>query len=136
MTEPIIEKDYLKEPHILIVDDMPFMRSFIKTCVMKNYPNCVCEEAKNGAAAIKLLQAKSFNLVLCDWEMPDTKGDAVLKWVRENSLNKDMPFIMVTANNDKAGIIDVISRKVTDYLVKPIDCEVLSRKMRAALAPK
>ena len=136
MQAPVAEENYLKGLHILIVDDMPFMRSVIKNCVKINFPSSVCDDAADGKSALEKLRTKSFNIVLCDWELPDIKGDEILRWVREESAVKDLPFIMVTANNDKDGIMKVISLKVTDYAVKPLNCEILSQKIRIALKPK
>jgi DNA-binding response OmpR family regulator len=136
MKAPIVEEDFLKGLRILIVDDMPFMRSFIKNCVKISFPSCVCYDAADGNSAIEKLRTKSFSLVLCDWELPDIKGDEILRWVREESGAKDVPFIMVTANDEKESIMKVISLRVTDYVVKPLNCEILSQKIRVALRPK
>jgi len=136
MSEPAAEEDLYKELRVLIVDDMLFMRIFISNCIKKSFPGCVCDTASDGRTAIEKLRAQTHNIVLCDWEMPETRGDEVLRWVREESLNKELPFIMVTANNDRQGITKVISLGVTDYVVKPLNCETLSQKIRSALKLK
>jgi DNA-binding response OmpR family regulator len=133
---PIVEEDSLNELHILIVDDIPFMRGFIKNCVKMCFPNCIVDMAEDGKAAIQEIQTKSFSIILCDWELPDIKGDKILKWVREESPAKDVPFIMVTGNSEKEDILRVISLGVTDYVVKPLSCEILAQKIRVALRPK
>jgi DNA-binding response OmpR family regulator len=101
-----------------------------------SFPDCTCIEAVNGNAAIEKLRTRAFSIVLCDWELPDIKGDEILRWVREESQVKDLPFIMVTAHDEKENILKVIPLKVTDYVVKPLNCETLSQKIRAALKPK
>ena len=105
MKEPIVEENYLKELHILIVEDLTFMRSFIRTCVEINFPGCLCHEANTGAAAIDMLQTRPFSIVLCDWELPIRRGDEILQWIREESLSSGVPFIMVTAHNEAEHIL-------------------------------
>jgi DNA-binding response OmpR family regulator len=136
MKAPIVEEDFLKELRILIVDDMPIMRSFMKNCVKKCFPNCIVDIADDGKSAIEKIKAKSFSIVLCDWELPDIKGDKILRWVREESAAKDVPFIMVTGNAKEEDILKVIQQGVTDYVVKPVNCDILSQKIRVALRPK
>lgn len=136
MKEQIKEEDYLRGLRVLIVDDMPFMRSNIKNCMRISFPDCICVEAADGNSALEKLRNKSFSLVLCDWELPDIKGDEILRWVREESQVKDLPFFMVTAHDEKESLMKVIPLRVTDYLVKPLNCETLTQKIRAALKPK
>ena len=135
MKEPIVEENHLKKLHILIVDDMPFMQTFILRCLKTMFPSCICDAVSDGKSAIEKLRSKSFSIVLCDWELPDLKGDEILRWVREESAVKDIPFIMVTANYNKESIKKVISLGVTDYVIKPINCEILTRKIHSALRP-
>jgi DNA-binding response OmpR family regulator len=127
-----MDKNTLKGLNILIVDDMPFMRNFIRNCVKRSFQGCHCDDAANGKSAIAKLRTKAFSIVLCDWELPDIKGDEILRWVREESEIKDLPFIMVTANDEKESIMKVISLGVTDYVVKPLNCEILTEKIQAA----
>jgi DNA-binding response OmpR family regulator len=136
MKDPIADEDILNRLHILIVDDMLNMRSFMRECMKIVFPSSICHEAENGADAIKLLKTKLFDVILCDWELPDIKGDEILRWIRTESSYKEMPFLMVTARDDKQSIVQAMSLGVTDYVVKPLNCELLGQKMRLTLPPK
>lgn len=118
---------------ILIVDDVPFMRQFIKSCLKVSFPHCTTDEAGNGKSAQEKLENESFTIVLCDWEMPDLKGDALLEWLRNESDSKDIPFIMITGNSKKEHIMKALELGVTDYVIKPVNCDILARKITAAL---
>ena len=135
MAELVVEEEHLKGLKIMIVDDMGSMRFFIRVCLEMVFPSCVCEEAKNGAAAMQFLQSREFNLILCDWELPGVKGDEILRWIREESQTKDTPFIMITGYNQMSYIQKAISLGVTDYVIKPINCAVLEHKIRRVLNP-
>ena len=136
MIAPIVEADHHKNLQILIVDDMLFMRLFFRGCLQLNFPSCNCEEVGTGKAAINKMQNNSYSIILCDWNLPDINGDEILKWVRTESTMKTIPFIMVTANDSKEGITKAIGLGVTDYVVKPVNCELLTSKIRNALKPK
>lgn len=55
---------------VLVVDDAPFIRDLIKKALRSHFPGLQIEEAVNGSKARQLLARTSFDLILCDWEMP------------------------------------------------------------------
>lgn len=121
---------------LLIVDDITEMRVMIKTFLRMSFPDIETDEANSGAATLKKLQTGKYDLVLCDWDLPDMKGDEILKWTRDQTALKDMPFIMITAHNEKDYIVNAIKLGVTDYIVKPLSADTLSAKVNKALGNK
>ncbi len=119
---------------ILVVDDMPPMRTFvkagIKTAVSKDIE---VDEASNGEAAKGKLQLQRYDLVLCDWNMPGMKGSELLQWMKEQEKLKDIPFVMVTAHNEKDIIMEAIKLGVRDYVLKPVTVDALGSKIKAVL---
>lgn len=119
---------------ILIVDDMLPMRAFMKATVKSSVSKDLeTDEAANAEAAKTKLQVQHYDLVLCDWNMPGMKGSELLQWMRSEERLRQVPFIMVTAHNDKEIIMEAIKAGVNDFVLKPITAEVLSRKIIAAL---
>ncbi|MCC6347326.1 MAG: response regulator [Nitrospirales bacterium] len=118
---------------VLIVDDVPFMRQFIKNCLRMSFPEINAEEAGNGSAAREMLQSSPFDLVLCDWEMPTLKGDELLQWMRSEGNLREVPFIMITGKREKEFIIKALELGVTDYIIKPVNCDTLVKKIVSAL---
>lgn len=100
-----------------------------------SFLDCRIDEAGSGSSAREKLQQGSFDLVLCDWEMPDMKGDELLRWLRNDSGTRDIPFIMVTGNNTKEHIVKARELGVTDYILKPVNRLSLEKKINAALRP-
>lgn len=90
----------------------------------------------DGRAALYALQNCSppFDLVLCDWDMPEMSGLEVHRSVRTLAKLRDTHFVMVTAVSESNRIREAIQQGVDDYLVKPIDIEILEKKIKAALA--
>jgi DNA-binding response OmpR family regulator len=118
---------------VLIVDDSFLMRDIIKDSIKDAIPGVAVSLAGNGDEARKKLTDMTFNLVLCDWEMPELNGNELLKWLREDSSQKTIPFIMITAKGDRDSILEVMKLGVTDYIVKPFSPEVLCQKVLAVL---
>ena len=117
---------------VLVVDDASFIRDLIKNCLRNYFPGIRIEDAVNGRKAQTLLTRESFDLVLCDWEMPEMSGLELLSWCREQDQLKTLPFIMVTSRGDKENVIQAIQAGVSDFVSKPFTNEQLLSKVKKA----
>ena len=119
---------------VLVVDDAPFIRDLVKKCLRNAFPGILTEDAVNGRKAQALMMHNSYDLVLCDWEMPEMSGLELLTWTREQESSKTLPFIMVTSRGDKENVVQAIQAGVSDYIGKPFTNEQLLTKVKRALA--
>ncbi|MGV8916810.1 MAG: response regulator [Pseudomonas sp.] len=119
---------------VLVVDDAPFIRDLVKKGLRNYFPGIQIEDAVNGRKAQILLEREVFDLVLCDWEMPEMSGLELLTWCRQQENLKGMPFIMVTSRGDKENVVQAIQAGVTDFIGKPFTNEQLLTKVKKALA--
>jgi len=119
---------------VLVVDDAPFIRDLVKKCLRNAFPGIITEDAVNGRKAQSLMMHNSYDLVLCDWEMPEMSGLELLTWTREQESSKTLPFIMVTSRGDKENVVQAIHAGVSDYIGKPFTNEQLLTKVKKALA--
>ena len=117
----------------LIVDDAPFIRDLVKKALRGQLPGLQIEEAVNGRKAQQLLSRQGFDLILCDWEMPEMSGLELLQWFRGQPGSEKTPFIMVTSRGDKENVIEAIQSGVSDYIGKPFTNDQLSAKVKKAL---
>jgi len=119
---------------ILVVDDASFTRDLIKRTVRQQFPSSVVEEAVNGRKAQQMLSKTQFDMVLCDWEMPEMTGVELLKWCRQQPgyQKADIPFVMITSRGDKSHVVEAVQSGVTDYLGKPFSSEQLANKVLSA----
>lgn len=118
---------------VLVVDDAPFIRDLIKKALRSYFPGLQIEEAVNGSKARQLLSRTSFDLVLCDWEMPELSGLELLQWFRTQPGQEKTPFIMVTSRGDRDNVVQAIQAGVSDYVGKPFSNEQLISKVNKAL---
>ncbi|WP_159814464.1 response regulator [Pseudomonas sp. 18058] len=118
---------------VLVVDDASFIRDLVKKCLRNYFPGIRTEDAINGKKAQAMLTKEAFDLVLCDWEMPEMSGLELLTWCREQDNLKTMPFIMVTSRGDKENVVQAIQAGVSGYVSKPFTNEQLLTKVKQAL---
>ncbi|WP_434772967.1 response regulator [Pseudomonas entomophila] len=119
---------------VLVVDDAPFIRDLVRKCLRNTFAGVAVEDAVNGRKAQVLLTRERFDLVLCDWEMPEMSGLELLAWCRQQPSMASMPFIMVTSRGDKENVIQAIQAGVSDFVGKPFTNEQLSSKVKKAMA--
>lgn len=118
---------------VLVVDDASFIRDLVKKCLRNYFPGIKLEDAVNGKKAQAILMRETFDLVLCDWEMPEMSGLELLTWCREQPHLKAMPFVMVTSRGDKENVVQAIQAGVSGYVSKPFTNERLLNKVKQAL---
>ena len=120
---------------ILVVDDyqtmVKIMRNLLKQLGFENV-----DDAANGASALEKLQGKAYGLVISDWNMEPMTGYELLQKVREGGDNKDVPFIMVTAESKTDNIVAARKAGVSNYLVKPFNQQSLKAKIDQVFSAK
>ncbi|MDV9033098.1 response regulator [Pseudomonas sp. RAC1] len=123
----------MSKVNVLVVDDAPFIRDLVRKCLRNAFPGMVIEDAVNGRKAMAMLTKERFDLVLCDWEMPEMSGLELLAWCRQQPEMKAMQFIMVTSRGDKENVIQAIQAGVSDFVGKPFTNEQLLTKVKKSL---
>lgn len=113
----------------LVVDDASFVRDLVKRTVRQRFPVIETTDAQNGKRAQSLMSRARFDLVLCDWEMPEMSGLELLQWMRQQPEYARVPFIMITSRGDKDHVIEAVKEGVSEYLGKPFSPDGLSRKI-------
>ena len=113
---------------ILVVDDFATMRRIVRNVLKQlGYDNIT--EADDGATAWPIIKSQRFDLIVCDWNMPQMSGLELLQHVRGDESTKDTPFLMVTAEAQKENILAAVKAGVSQYIVKPFTADTLSEKI-------
>ena len=118
---------------ILTVDDSAIIRTIIRVAIVA----CRYEylEAADGVEALEIIDKnyQDIALVLLDWNMPNMDGIELLTTVRNDSRYNEIPFMMVTAENNPSCIVNAIRHGVLNYVVKPFTSEELCIKIMQCL---
>ena len=115
--------------NILVVEDSEF-QSEIFIFYLKGMGFNKITQAGNGAEAFALLEKDSYDLIISDWEMPEMDGLELLGRIRQNDILENIPFIILTVFDDKEKIIAAVKAGITDYIVKPVERNVLEKKIK------
>lgn len=107
-----------RELNILIVDDQQTMRALAKSCLNQIGVLRVADAADGKAALNRMLQQR-YDVVICDWIMPDMDGLTLLGQVRKNAALKTTPFIMASAHSAKDKIQLALAAGANVYVQKP-----------------
>lgn len=131
---PINEMSGLK---VLAVDDDNLARYFVRNALSECGVDDVVE-ASSGEEAIKILIAddNKFDLVICDFLMPNMNGDEVCRTIRAELGLKDLPIILLSGAAEKEDIINVYKAGATDYLSKPFIKEEFLTRLKTHLVNK
>ena len=120
---------------ILIVDDFSTMRRIIKN-LLRDLGFNNTSEADDGLTALPMLKAGDYDLLVTDWNMPGMQGIDLLKAVRadEDEKLKNIPVLMVTAEQKKEQIVEAAQAGVNGYVVKPFTALILKEKLEKIFA--
>lgn len=119
---------------ILIVDDEPLIRLFVKA-VLEN-DRIHCDEAENGRIAMEMLKANPYDLVILDIDMPEMTGTEVCKRLREQPPCEHLKIIMCSGRASSDDLAHMMETGADDYLAKPLSASRLQARASSALRLK
>lgn len=121
-----------KSMHVLVVDDYKSMIRIVRGLLNQlGFHNV--DEALDGPSALAQIRAKSYGLVLSDWNMQPMSGLELLKAVRADDRTKTLPFVMVTAEAKAENVVAARQAGVNNYVIKPFTLAVLKQKLTTVL---
>jgi len=124
----------MTQPKILIVDDEPFNVDYLEQELEEH--NYKTISAVNGQDALDKIRIEHPDLILLDIMMPIMDGFAVLERVKADQSTRDIPVIVISANNDLQSVVRGIKLGAEDYLPKPFEPTLLQARITASLEKK
>lgn len=113
---------------VLIVDDEPLNVDYIEQRLEDlNYEIIT---AADGQEALNKIKSDHPDLILLDLMMPVLDGFAVLSEVKADPSLRDTPVIIISADHDSKSIVRGIKQGADDYLTKPVNAELLVKKVK------
>lgn len=94
--------DSWKDGHlvrILVVDDNPAVRHYLRALLEQQSTWQVCDEARTGTEAIQRVKKNPPDMILLDFQMPDLNGLDVARQI--SGLYPEIPILMVTIHLSK-----------------------------------
>lgn len=101
---------------ILIIDDDTYICNLLERYFQnKGIHARATYTAGNG---LSYLKQKKFDVVLCDYRLPDSDGMKMLKAIKQ--INADTHVVIITAYADVRQAVQLIKAGATDYVTKPV----------------
>jgi two-component system KDP operon response regulator KdpE len=114
---------------VLVVDDEPAIRRALRASLSEL--GFIIDEASRGEDAIQLVQAKLYDAVLLDINMPGMGGIKTLLKLRP--MFPRLPILMLTVQDSEESKIDALERGADDYITKPFSMRECMARIRSAV---
>lgn len=122
-----VESFHAPEARVLVVDDSSVNLMIVEGLLSKT--QLKIDKAESGPEAIKLSKENKYDIALVDYMMPDMDGVETMRHLRNDndSLNRRIPILVLTANAVSGAREGYIKEGFTDYISKPIAPAKLER---------
>ncbi|MFO7755252.1 MAG: sigma-54 dependent transcriptional regulator [Bacteroidales bacterium] len=117
-----------KKVSILVVDDEESVRDSLYNWFIDDGYAVEC--AENAKEALRMLEARDFDIILADIKMPGMDGMEMHRRIK--TLNKEPIFIIMTAFASVDTAVQALKNGAYDYVTKPFDPDDLSHLIRNA----
>ena len=112
-----------QKKRILIVDDSASLRRIVRQAL--SIFELEILEAESAKAAHAQLAQGVVDLILLDWHMPEQDGLSFFLELQQQERFKNIPVIMLTAEDHKDSMLQAIRTGIRHYLTKPFTHEDL-----------
>ena len=115
---------------ILVVDDTDWNRDLLVQLLEDDYDVL---QAVDGAEGVRKTEEQKPDLILMDLGMPVMDGWEATRRIKANDALKNIPIIAVTSHAMVGDEIEARKAGCDDYLPKPIDEDLLHKKIKKFL---
>jgi len=119
---------------VLVADDVPMIRKLVEFHLKQI--GFDISNAADGAEAFLLASNSKFDLILLDIMMPEMDGLEVLRRIRQGTVNRDTPVIIMTAYGDSYNVKKAVEYGANDFIVKPVEQVSFRKKVIDAVSAK
>lgn len=119
---------------VLIVDDSPAMRGFIRRVLeLSGLQIGCCLEASNGEEALGVLEDNWVDAVLTDINMPQMDGEELLRRLAGHDVLRTIPVLVVSTDRTESRIQKMLTLGAKGYITKPFTPEALRGELEHSL---
>ena len=125
----------IEKMRVLVVDDSRTLRKVLVRELRQIGPMQI-EEASDGVEALEILQARTFDLVLLDMEMPELDGLGVLTALKKSGQLSGLPVIVISSAEEIDKTVKCIEMGAEDYLPKTFNPILLRARILSSFEKK
>jgi len=113
----------MSQARILLVEDNPINRLVVESFLEEF--GVEVDSAETGTIALEMLNARRYELVLMDIQMPEMDGLTATRLLRADPRFRDLPIIAMTAHAMSEDREKSLEAGMNDHLVKPVSADQL-----------
>ena len=122
---------------VLIVDDSPVMRGFIRrVMLLSGLELDDCLEASDGEEALERLREHAVDVILTDINMPRMNGEEFLRRLQSEGNLRAVPTLVISTDATQARILRMLSLGAKGYVTKPFSPESLREELERVLGDR
>jgi DNA-binding NarL/FixJ family response regulator len=114
--------------HILLLEDLPEIRSWLKALILQVFPDAEVAEAARVQDALQLVRNEKFNLALIDLGLPDGSGVDVVTALRD--AQPDAQSVVVTIHDGDEHLFPALQAGAFGYLLKEQARELIAEQLK------
>jgi excisionase family DNA binding protein len=130
---PIPQELTHSAPRVLVVDDEPSVRKWIRDVIEEKHPDYEVKEAKDGFSAGELVGAWKPDVVILDLRMPGMDGLEVCSQIKAREDARNTAVIAISAYYSPKAEREILKCGARVCLEKPLQLEILLKELEAAL---
>lgn len=115
---------------IAVLDDDRLLLEMMERVIQEMGNTCQLYET--GQACLQDLRLETFDMLIVDWELPDTSGPEVIRWARQH-LDASLPILFITHRSEERDIVEGLQCGADDFMTKPVRVAELKARMHALL---
>ena len=135
-----MDKGSVPKAKVLIVDDQPQMRAFLRAA-LKGLPVDI-SEAGDGVEAMNLIETEQPDLLLSDYQMPNWDGITLCYELRGHSdkkpplkISKSPKIVLISGETTQPMLLEAVNHGIVDAAFhKPVDVHELRQVVKRLLA--
>lgn len=121
--------------NILVIDDDELILKTVSAALRK--AGHLVVTAKDGYEALETAERELFEFIISDANMPGGfSGFNVISTLRKIEKYQSIPIMLLTGRRDKKDVMRAIEAGADDYIVKPVDYDMLLAKVESLLTTK
>ncbi|HNT34480.1 MAG TPA: response regulator, partial [bacterium] len=133
-TKPMPSKT--ARPYVLIVDYDPVHSRIALSNLQEKFPDVEFALVRNGQDAVSMMQSRIPDLTITDLQMPGLNGFALLRKIRADEYTREVPVMVLGGVRDMESVRLAVSLGADDFIAKPVDFHVLSKRINQLMAKK
>lgn len=120
-----------KNIRVLIMDDELSMQTILQRFLSKNYDVDVCS---NGLEVLRYLQSGNIpDVIISDLNTPEMGGLELLTQLKSSEFFKDIPVLILSADEQSEMRINCLDAGADDYMIKPFNPRELEARLKVVL---